>query len=393
MADELTATGLSIDTLEDRIAAVSALLRSAISPNLDLSPDQPSGQIVRILCERTQSVLELVRSVHSGFDPDAASGDALTALGVLTGTQRRAATEGHVTLTCNLDGATTLTGGVSAASVAGDATNRWVLDTTYTSPAGPAGNYFLAFTAENPGAIQAVAGTITVIATPTVGWNTVTNAVDATEGLAEETDTALRLRRELELAIGGSTSVDAIQAELSQLVGMIEATVLENDSDVTVDGIPPHAFEAIVWDGAAPAVADADIAETIFRSKAAGIRAWGSTLVTPAYVDDQGNSHAIRFTRADDLRIKVEVTLTHDASYIGNALVKAAIVAAAAAFFTVGDDVFRSRITDWVMGCGGVENVSLVRLAIFPAGVAAADIAVAIREIATIAVADIVVIS
>ena len=389
MADELTVLGLSVDSLEDRIAAVSAILRAAISPNLDLSPDKSTGQIVRILAERTQSVLELVRAVHSGMDPDAATGDALTALALLTGTQREAATYGRVILSVNLDGATLLPAG-SVASVAGDATNRWATDADFTSPAGPAAWYFLQATCTEAGAIQAVAGTITVIATPVVGWNLVTNAADATEGLEEETDTALRLRREQELAIGGSTSCDAIQAELSQLVGMIEATVLENDLDTTVDGIPPHAVEAIVWDGSPEAVADADIAEVIFESKAAGIRAWGLTDLIN-HVDDQGNSHAVRFTRATALRIRVEVTLTHDATYVGDAAVQAEIVARALAYFGVGDDVFRSRIIDWTMNCQGVLNVSLVRLAIFPAAVAGVDLTVDIREIATIATGDIVV--
>ena len=386
MADELTATGLSLDSLEDRIEALKGLLRAAIATNLDLSTEQPTGQLVKIFSERVQAALELVQAVHRSIDPDSATGDALTALCLLTGTQRNAATHGHVTLSLDLAALTTVPAG-SVAAVAGAADNRWITDVPVTSVG--AGVYTVAATAEDTGPVQAVAGTITVIATPVAGWNTVTNAADATLGLSEETDTALRLRRENELAIGGSTSVDAIRSELSQLVGMIEATVLENDLDTTVDGIPPHAIEAVVWDGSPPAVANADIAETIFESKAGGIRAWGSTLV--AHVDDQGNPHAIRFTRAEDLRIVVDVDVDTEAGYIGNAAVAAYIEAQAALFFRVGGDVYRSRITDWVMDCAGVVNVALVQLSIFPAAVAAADIVVDVREIATIDVADVTV--
>lgn len=391
MADYLDATGLHIDSLEDRKAAVKALIRALIAPNLDLSPDQPSGQLVEIFCERTQSSLELLREVFSSWDPDNASGWALTALSLITGVQRRAATFGTVTLTVNLDGGTTLPAG-SVASVSGDATNRWVTDADVVAPAGPAANYPCPATCEDTGPIQALAGTITVIATPVAGWNSVTNALDAAEGLAEETDTELRLRRELELALGGSTTVDAIRAELLELDGMIEVFVNENDLDVAAGGIAAHSFEAIIWDGAVPAVADADIAEVIFETKAAGIRTSGSTAVN--HTDEQGNSHRIRFTRAVEARVVVEVTIpaaNRGPDYPGNPAVQTAVETWAAAFFSVGTDVYRSEVSAAVVVLPGVENVSLVQLSFWPAAVAPVDLTVGVSQIATIDAVDVTV--
>lgn len=389
MADELTVTGLTIDSLEDRLEAVCDLLRGAIASNLDLTPDQPTGQLVRILVERTQSALEVVRAVHAGGDPLTATGQALTALCYRTGTQRRPATAGHVTLSVNLDGGVTLPAG-SVAHVAGDAENRWATDVDVVAPAGPPAAYNVAATCETDGPIQALLGTITVIATPVVGWNSVTNAADAAEGDAEETDADLRERRELELALGGSTTIDAIRAELISMTGMIEAIVLENDQHWTAGGIPPHAIECIIWDGSPAAVADADIAETIWTSKSAGVYAWGIT-DTAVHVDDQGGNHVIAWTRATPLQILVEVTVTTDATYLGAAAIQAYIEEQAADFFTCGVDVYRSRIIDWTMEVQGVVDVSLVRLAIAPAVVAAVDIPVDIREIATIASGDVTV--
>ena len=389
MSDELTVAGLQIDSLEDRLEAVCGLLRAAIASNLDLTPDQPTGQLVRILVERTQSVLEVVRAVHAGGDPLTATGQALTALCYLTGTQRRAATYGHVTLSVNLDGGVTLPAG-SVAHVAGDAENRWATDVDVTAPAGPPAAYNVAATCEASGPIQALLGTITVIATPVVGWNSVTNAADAAEGDAEETDADLRERRELELALGGSTTIDAIRAELIALTGMIEAIVIENDAHYVVDGMPPHSIECIIWDGSPAAVADADIAETIWTSKSAGVYAWGLT-DTANHTDDQGGIHVVAWTRATPLQILVEVTVTTDATYLGAAAIQDYIEAQAATFFSCGVDVFRSRIIDWTMEVQGVVDVSLVELAISPAVVAAVDIPVDIREIATIAAGDVVV--
>jgi len=389
MADELTATGLAIDSLEDRKAAVKALVRAAISPNLDLSPDQPSGQFVEIFCERIQAALELLRGVHSSMDPDAATGSTLTALSVLTGTPRRAATKGTVTLTVKLDAGITLPAG-NVASVSGNPTNRWVTTADATNPGGAPANVNVAAECETAGPIQALAGTITVIATPFAGWNTVTNVADAVEGLAEETDTELRLRRELELAISGSTTVDAIRADLLELTGMISVTIYENDGDfVDANSVPSKTFEAVIWDDAA--VANADIAETIFEGKAAGIRAYGATIVS--HVDEQGNSHAVGFTRATERRVLVEITLDDGPDYVGDAAVATAIETWAADNLGVGDDVYRSKISGAAIDLQGVENVSLVRLSFWPAAVGAADLVVTIREIATIAAGDVTVIS
>ena len=137
MADELTATGLTIDALEDRLEAWKAALRAAISANLDLSADQPEGQLVQIPCERIQATIELVQAIYAAWNPDDATGHSLTALALLTGTEKRRATYGTVTLTCTLAGGVTLTGGQDADSVNGDPTNIWIIDDDFTSPAGP----------------------------------------------------------------------------------------------------------------------------------------------------------------------------------------------------------------------------------------------------------------
>ena len=390
MADELTAAGLHIDSLEDRIAAVKAEIRALIAPNLDLSTETPLGQIVEIWCERTQAALELARSLYASLDPDGASGDALAARSLWTGTVKRGATAGLVLLTVNLDGGTNLPAG-SVAAVAGEPANRWATTEAVPAPAGPAADYTVVAEAEETGAIQALAGTITVIATPVAGWNTVTNAADAVPGAGEESDPDLRLRREDELEGGGSATVNSIRAGLRRLEGMISAIVYENDLDVAADGIPPHAVEAVIWDGPIPAVANADIAETVWTRKAAGIRPWGSTITD--HEDSAGISHEVRFTRVAPIRCRVRVEVLVDSDYAGNASVRDAVEARAAAFLTPGVDLYRSRVTDWVMDVAGVVNVIVVTLARWPDAEAAVDLPMDVREIATIDAADVTVMS
>jgi uncharacterized phage protein gp47/JayE len=381
MTDQLTTAGLEIDDLVTRKSAMKASIRSACGANLDLSPDQPDGQFVEIFAERVQAALEILQEVYAGLDRDEASDDALTSLCSLTGTNRRASTYGTTTLTLTLAATITVSAG-SVAHVLGDPTNRWETLVAVTSTT--AGNYTVAATNTQKGAIQALAGSISVIATPVAGWTVVTNAADAVEGLETETDTELRLRAEQELALGGSTTVDAIQADLIDWMvaqgSTAYARVYENATDsYDSAGRPPHSFEAVVR--AVPSLSSADIAEQIWLTKAAGIQAWGTTI--SSYTDNQGESHEVRFTLAAPLVLKAYIVLTEDTTtYPGDTTLKVALIAHIDTL-TVGDDVILSQLVATCFEVTGVEDV-VVTICWSGGSPAAANLTVGVAEIATL---------
>lgn len=121
------------------------------------------------------------------------------------------------------------------------------------------------------GAVQGLANTITTIVNAISGWDRVENFVDATLGLAEETDAALRTRRETALSGLGNATLEAIRADLLLVTSVTEALVFENDTDAAVGSRPPHSVEAVVEGGAVGAKATA-----LFNSKAAGIATHGT---------------------------------------------------------------------------------------------------------------------
>lgn len=388
MVDQLTSTGLEIDSFEDRLATVLAGLRTAISATLDASPDQPSGQLIRIPLEHLQQVAELLEAVHTGMDPDLATGLSLEAICALTGTMKRAATHGHATLTVNLDGGTTLLAG-SIAGAGTDAENRWETDVDVVAPAGPAAAYAVLATCITAGAIVAPARTITTIVTPVAGWNTVTNAADATAGLEEETDAELRVRRELEVSQGGSTSARAILAAVLEIEEVLEAFVFENDSDVSVDGMPPHSIEVCYWDGTGAGVDQAELAAVILESKAGGIEAFGGDSET--VVDDAG-SHQVGFTRATERAVGLQFTLITDDDYPGNAAFSAAMAALALEQLGVGDDIVVSKWIANAMTFPGVVDMAAPETQwMATPGYAITNRVVGSRQIATIAAGDVVV--
>jgi hypothetical protein len=115
-------------------------------------------------------------------------------------------------------------------------------------------------------------------------------------------------------------------------------SVLENFTDVTdVNGLPPHSIEAIVLGGA-----DADIAQVIYETKAAGTRPHGTTFVN--ITDSSGNPQAIGFSRPTSTNIRMDVAFDWvTGSYPDNTAAEAAVAALIEAKFTqlqgVGRDV------------------------------------------------------
>ena len=173
------------------------------------------------------------------------------------------------------------------------------------------------FAAETAGEIGALAGTMTGIATPVDGWNTIINPLDAATGREKETDSAYRRRREQALSAVGNTTVDAIRANILAVnQGSTDANhqpptavkVLFNDTDVTnSDGLPPHSVEVIVLGGT-----DADIEEALWESVGAGTYMHGSTV--SSVLDSEGNSQTVRYSRPTEIPIWVIATAKYNQS-------------------------------------------------------------------------------
>lgn len=154
------------------------------------------------------------------------------------------------------------------------------------------------------GEIPAYAGTITVIVTPIVGVNTVSNLEDITPGNNIESDPTLRARRYVSVAFPGSTNADAIRSKVANITGVTNVFVDNNVTLVTnANGTPGKAFQVVVLGGANQAIAD-----TIFGAMPAGIQAYGTTNVT--IIDASGNPQNIGFTRPTAIPIYVIARLT-----------------------------------------------------------------------------------
>jgi uncharacterized phage protein gp47/JayE len=431
MAFGVTSAGFVAMTTDDIKADLEAGLRAVFGESIDLSPASNFGQFVGLMTERIQDAWAMGEDVYSSFDPDSATGAALDALAGITGTTREPATPSTVELTLvGTTGVIVPEGSVASVEVVGtrfatleDATiaaaTAWVNSTAYAlgairtnsgkvyrvitagTSAGSGGPTTTAdditdgtvhwehlgtgdgyvqvdAEAEETGPLSGTAGTISVIETPVANWNAVTNFLDADLGTDIETDAALRIRREEELASGGTSPVDAIRSAVLDVEDVTSCTVFENVTDATdSNSIPPHAIRVLVEDGD-----DTDIAEAIFANKAAGIATDGTTTV--AVEDSKGISHDIKFSRPTEVNVYVALTLTYDADLYpsdGDAQVKAAIVAFGDAQKT-GKNVVASGVGAQAFSVAGVLDVTPVYIGTAPSPVSSTAIPISLFELA-----------
>lgn len=377
----VTVSGFSAKTQEELLAEIEEAERANISPTLKTTADTVIGQINGIFSGKLRELWELAQAVYASFDPDAATGAAQDAIAAISGTLREPAAKGTVTLSCALVAGTTLEAGVHFAEVAGDPANRWTPIADFTAPAN--GSHEIPSQSEFAGAAAtANAGTITVISTPVVGWLSLTNAMDAIEGTDVESDPLFRVRREAEITQQAGSPVDGIRADLLTVPGVIQVTVFENPTPaIDADGLPPHSFEAVVQGGTDQAVAD-----QIFASKAAGIRAFGND-ETVTVEDSRGNTHTIEFSRPVVRLVWIEMDLTYDPDIYVPATADVALETALAAFgdetYQVGDNVIRSKLFDVAFDAvAGIEDVTAIRLGFAPSPVGVVNLVIAARELA-----------
>jgi uncharacterized phage protein gp47/JayE len=431
----ISSLGFESKTSDEIKEDIEAALKASFGESIDLTPQSNFGQFVGLMTERLLDVWNMGEDVYASFDPDSASGAQLDALCGITGTIREAATQSEVTLTAVGDEGTTIPEGsaVSVESIgtrfltlaeaeltAADAwqdTTAYVVGDIVTNGSSPSrvfrcitagtsagsggpdeeddditdgtahweflgeGDSYASIDAESEdtGPLVAAAGTLNVIESPVVGWDSVTNLLDADLGSDQETDAALRLRRETELRAPGNASVEAIRNSVLDVEDVTTCTVFENPTESTdVNGLPPHSIRVLVQGGE-----DEDVAAAILASKAAGIATDGSSSET--VTDSQGIEHTIEFSRPTEKNIYVRVDLTYDADLYpddGDDQVKAAIVAFGDAQRT-GKDVVAAAVGAQAFSVAGVLDTPIVYIKkdSGPA-VAATTVAISLFELA-----------
>ncbi len=236
------------------------------------------------------------------------------------------------------------------------------------------------------GPVSAEPGTLTIMGTPQIGWDSVTNITPATQGRSRETDEELRLRFRDTKFERASNIIEALYSALINLSGVEEVRIYENDTDFVDEfGVPPHSFMPIIVGGLS-----SDIAKRIWENKPMGIRSFGDSVVL--IYDSQGFAHSIGFERPDPVNIYITINLTTDTDFpaTGPDRIKTALIQYFTDSLGIGDDVIYSRLYTPINTVQGHQVDSLF-IGTSPNPTGMSNIVIDFDQIANISSANIIV--
>ena len=231
--------------------------------------------------------------------------------------------------------------------------------------------------ATEPGPLPALAGTVTQIVTPILGWDSVTNPTAASLGRFRETDEELRLRFANTKFTRGINTIDSISSDVSLVEGVTSVLVYENDTNATdANGLPPHSFLVVAVGGT-----QQSIAQAIYVNKPSGIQSFGN--IETDILDSQGIPHTIGFSRPTlvDIFIDMQITTDEDFPVGGEELIREAILAYAVDNLLVSDDVFLSRLYTPINQIPG-HRVDSLQIGLSVPGLGTSNITIGFDEIA-----------
>ncbi len=392
----VTSTGFVKKTLEEILTGIGDRQRAAFGATFDTEPNTAMGQLNGTWASDLAEGWEVLEECYHAFDPDAAAGYALTVLAGLTGTVRRGAAASisrRQRLSLNA-GVTVPDGALIAHASRPDI--LFAVQGPVTNSGGVPALIECVAVCTQTGPISALIGSLTVIVNPVSGWTATTNIQDAVLGRDADSDVLLRQRREDQLALRGGSTVAAIQADLldvdtyPELATMRGARVLENTTDSTVDGMPPHSIEALIDDGDVPSIDDDLIAQIIWDAKAGGIATVGSSSGTAT--DAVGDTQTVYFSRVTLRPVYIDITVSTNADFPvgGDALVKEQLVLEGADY-TVAELVIALQLRAAALNVAGVIDVPVFELGFSPAPSGTANLSPGARARATFSSANITV--
>ena len=200
-------TGLHIPTYSDIMEYLEEQVRLIFGNDIYLGDDAQDYQLLSVFAAKLFDVMQLAELNYNNRSPATASGAALDTLVAINGLQRQPATASTATVTLTgTAGAVISRGAVQQVSTG----YLWSLPASVTI--GDDGTAEALATCQQLGPTVAVPGDLSIIATPTAGWVSVTNAAAADLGRAVETDAELRARQAQSVANPSRPSSRACRA-------------------------------------------------------------------------------------------------------------------------------------------------------------------------------------
>ena len=299
---ELPSTQKIREDLGEKIQ--QAFQTSPNDPLLNIEPSSPMGQVLDLIVAEIEAKNSEIAFLANMVNPETATGKYLDALAALYGLDRKISEP--TVVNCVLTGlkGTVIPYGAIAQDSLGNqyrhsAANGAQIDDT--------GSVTTTFTAINHGPLEVAAGSVNRIVTTIAGWDSITNPTAGVIGRDEETDAELRNRMIESYAVNATGYVEAFEANLAALEGVLDVRVLENptNAEITQYGvsIEPHSILIAIVGGE-----DSDIARTIYQRKDAGCGTTGDYEVQ--FIDETyyNATYNYKIVRPQNQSLKISVT-------------------------------------------------------------------------------------
>lgn len=268
----ISASGLTVPTYTQILNLLLQNFQAIYGPGVYLGVDSADYQMLSIFALALSDAYSAIQLDYNNRAANFAVGAALDSLVKLNGLVRKSATYSTCPVVITGTPNTVITGGLVRDTVPGQGA-LWALPSPLTIPSG--GTLNTVVTCQTIGALNALPGQLTIIATPTAGWTNVTNAVAASLGQPVETDSQLRTRQALSTELPSITMLAGTIAAIAAVAGVTRYNVVENPTNaVDANGNPPHSITAVVEGGAA-----LDIATAIYNNRGIGCFTNGTTTV------------------------------------------------------------------------------------------------------------------
>jgi len=296
VAPSISSAGLTIPTYNAILNYLISAYQNIYGQNVYLANDSWDYQFLSILALKINDAMQGLQLEYNNRSPVTAIGSALDSLVKLNGLSRKSASYS----TCIV----ILTGTVGAVITNGVVTDvngfNWSLPSSITIGVGR--TVSVTAICQTIGAVTALPGNISNIATPQAGWTSVTNAVAAVVGQPVETDSQLRARQFLSTKMASHTMLSGTIAAIAAVANVTRYNVVENNTNsYDLYGNPPHSVTAVVEGGL-----DLDIATAIFFNRGLGCYTNGTTSISVTD-PDTGVAMTIRFYRPTYVPIYVSV--------------------------------------------------------------------------------------
>jgi uncharacterized phage protein gp47/JayE len=329
----IDSTGINYPDYPTLLAQIQSQLRDIFGNDINLDADSQDGESTAIITSAIYDTMQVAVMTYNAYSSQFALSDALDRNVKINGIKRHSGNFSQVNLTIIGGAGTTIINGI-AQDILGQ---KWLLPAIVTIPI--TGDIVATAFAQVEGDIRSAAGTITKIATPTNGWQSVNNVLDSIPGNNVESDAHLRARQTISTMIPNLTVLDGIAGGLASLDSVKRVKVYQNDTNVTDSlGLPPHSISCVVDGGDTQQIGD-----TIAQKKSPGVSTYGDIPVTTT--DSRGVITIVNFFEPELVEIDVQVNITALPGFLASTTTS--IQNAVAAYINgldIGESVYNSKL-------------------------------------------------